>query len=154
MKNIFKNILKILKLRKKYVLFVCTGNTCRSPMAESLFNAMNINHWYARSAGTSATNGQNMSLEARMAATNHGGSMNNIYNHKSRHVSRHMIENADKIVCLARSHYNILTSQFPEFTNKIQQLTEESISDPIGRGVEVYDKCCVEIKTALQNLKL
>ena len=60
--------------QRKHILFICTGNTCRSPMAEGLFRKLSAGHpeWQAGSAGTSAWHGQEASPETLHVLEAHG----------------------------------------------------------------------------------
>ena len=156
MRKIIDRILKFFGLRKnqRQLLFVCTGNTCRSPMAEIIFNHMyRETDWNASSAGTNAIDGAAMSSNARLMVIGQTKDLNP-YNHRSRCLSRQLIEKADKIVCLGKNHYNQIIESFPEYYNKIRQLNKHGISDPYGGDIDTYQECCNEIEDAIEELEL
>ena len=95
------------------IIFVCTGNTCRSPMAEGLFRAHNGEEktgLTAASAGLYTENGLPASANAVAAAGERGA---DISAHRSRQLTAEMAENAKYLVCMTGSHYDRLCELFP-----------------------------------------
>lgn len=148
------------------ILFVCTGNTCRSPMAEGLMKILlkkqNQNEIYVSSAGVSACDGLFASTNAQIAAKNRGA---DISLHSSRRVDKHMLASADLILCMTKSHKNQLCSMFSDYKNKIYTLPEyvhcncyadstgpDEISDPFGGDIEEYEKCASDLECLLVKL--
>ena len=90
------------------IIFICTGNTCRSPMAEGLFRAHNGEEktgLTAASAGLYTENGLPASANAVAAAGERGA---DISAHRSRQLTAEMAENAKYLVCMTGSHYDRL----------------------------------------------
>ncbi len=138
------------KKEKVNVLFVCTGNTCRSPMAEQLFS-----DWLKKekaasvadvsSAGIYAENGKPMTPEAAGVLFEMGIS---VRPHKSRLLTIDVIQNADVIVCMTEDHREALLHSFSylaaasdgryRIVGTVRELTGEDVCDPFGRGVDAY----------------
>lgn len=106
------------------VLFVCTGNTCRSAMANAYFNykvRSCKNNLIGDSAGTSAFNGGFATSESISAMEClYGINMND---HISKRISESLLEEADLVLAMTDSHRAIMISTFPQFKDKIHTLT-------------------------------
>ncbi len=113
------------------VLFVCTGNTCRSPMAESYINAT-FKNITAKSCGLCA-DGSPVSRNSKAAMNDIGI---DISAHISRPVSRELIDWADKIICMSDSHKNALSRIGVDAT-----VLGNGIFDPYGGDLEAYKIC-------------
>lgn len=138
------------------ILFICTGNTCRSPMAELYFNAVMAKtggSHKARSAGLSAYPGDTISHWAGEVMRVNGIDPGAF---RSRRVSRYMLEEADMIVAMTRSHAEALVAAAPEFAPKIHELARwrpaGGISDPFGGGCEIYTQTFAAIRDAVDGL--
>ena len=136
------------------VCFVCSGNTCRSPMAEAALNFLGGGKYRALSAGTSACGGDGIARNAEEALKNAGipstGS-HDYKNHRSRQITYSDIVNCDKIVAMTGRHRIQLISAFPEAANKIIAMPSD-IPDPFMYGEEVYEKCLSMIVDGLSEL--
>jgi protein-tyrosine-phosphatase len=144
----------------KTVLFVCTGNTCRSPMAEALFNHHmgNDGEWTATSAGTFAGINAAASAQAIEAMQELGI---DISRHRSKPLTAELINTADLIVAMTHGHCFQICQDFPEVGNKVCLIKSfgtskvpADISDPFGGSLNIYRKTREEINRALSDLIL
>lgn len=124
------------------ILFVCTGNTCRSPMAEGYlrFKNKNIN---VESCGLSA-DGSRVSENSEKVMAEIGI---DISNHISQQINADLINWADKIICMSHSHSDMLASMGIK-----TEVLGNGICDPFGCGVEIYQKCRDSIITEIDRL--
>ena len=128
------------------ILFVCTGNTCRSPMAEGYLKSKGIEGVTVSSRGLAA-DGSPVSLNSKTAMDEVGIV---IGSHISKQITADDINKADKIICLSPSHKAVLLSAgVPE--NKLYILGD-GISDPFGGSIETYRRCRDDIFAAIDIL--
>jgi protein-tyrosine phosphatase len=134
------------------VLFVCTGNTCRSPMAEVLLRQLRPD-LQAASAGVAAVTGSPASAGARNAIARLGGDLSA---HRSRSVSADHVGWADQVICMTRAHKDKLAFQFPHATDKLAVLRPlagltdaPDLADPFGKDMESYILCARDLQQAL-----
>lgn len=142
------------------ILFICTGNTCRSPMAAAILEDMakregvDIN---IKSAGVLAQDGQRASRGAIDALKLDGIDIENT--HRARMVSVQLLKEADLILTMGISHKEALIAGFDFIGDKIYTLKEyaygieEDIRDPFGSDLQMYNTIKDEIKSALENIK-
>lgn len=144
----------------KKLIFVCTGNTCRSPMAEGLLRHLLGPDcgWEISSAGVCAGNGFPASPNAVAALQEKGI---DISGHRSRHLSPAMIEDADLLVTMTRNHRDAILSITPESAGKVFLLKSFGIAqcptdiyDPVGEALNIYRRVRDEIDAALPDLIL
>ena len=142
------------------ILFVCTGNTCRSPMAEAYFRDLceknkrgDIN---VVSAGIYAGNNFSASSEAVKIMSNYNI---DISKHKSQQITKELLSLSDLVVVMTKSHRNAILTLFTPVHEKIFLLHEfdnniKDVFDPFGGNFDIYSKCFYEMKKALDNLFL
>src|SRR5215212_10373910 len=99
------------------ILFVCTANICRSPVAEVIFSNWLARKaipgdWQVTSAGTWALSGQAASPYSREVLAERGLELGD---HRSRRVDREMLEHSDVVLCMTRSHAEAIQIEFPEY---------------------------------------
>jgi protein-tyrosine-phosphatase len=144
----------------KPVLFVCTGNTCRSPMAEAFFNHLmgNDGQWKASSAGIYA--GINSPASAHATEAMRELEIN-ITDHRSKPLTAELVNTADLIITMTSGHCFQIAQSFPEVGNKVCLIKSfgtskvpADISDPFGGSLNIYRKTRNEIKQALSDLIL
>ena len=148
------------------VLFVCTGNTCRSPMAAALYNQLNAprevcsacadavdgRNVKALSAGLYATEGDPITPRAAEALQEAGvypTPDNDYIAHRAQNVTEALMERADLVVGISGRHTMELMMRFPEHAEKIVALPMD-IADPYGQGIEVYRQCLMQLRYCLQ----
>lgn len=132
------------------ILFVCTGNTCRSPMAEGIFRKIisdeNLKDINVKSAGISANN-------ISKATKNAVDVCNEINVDLSKHISKSIfdinINNIDKFVVMTNMHREMLLSLGIN-KDKIYVLGNQ-IDDPYGGDISIYRKCRDQIYDALNK---
>jgi len=127
------------------ILFLCTGNTCRSPMAAALFSRMA--HVDTESAGLYAAEGQPAAAHMLALAEEYHV---NINGHRSRLVSFEMLEQAEFIVCLSAAHAMRVKDHAAH--EKIRVLGG-GIADPFGGSLEEYRACAEEMNAAMPSLR-
>lgn len=138
------------------VLFVCTGNTCRSPIAEFILRerAKELDlEIEVKSAGIFAAVGEIYSsntLEIIQNIISDDAELTQ-YEFKSLRTTPELLEWADLILTMTEMHKHYLTNLYPEYTTKIMTLKEESIdiSDPYGGDLRTYEEIAAEISEAI-----
>lgn len=141
----------------KRVLFVCTGNTCRSPMAEAILTHMSKQKQFpleVRSAGIYAAPGVDISPQAKEVLALEGIETE----HRAQRLDQTLLEWADVILTMTRSHKNAILLESPISDKKVYTLTEYitddsfDIMDPYGSSVDVYRRCAEEIYQHLEDI--
>ena len=145
----------------KNVLFVCTGNTCRSPMAEAWLKVLCARDgldWTVGSAGLDAYAGDEASVHAQEVIRDAGGDLSH---HAARRLSPYLADEADLIVAMTDSHLRRIRALVPEAASKScllmhfsKQHPDSDVPDPFGGSREEYENCFLTLKEAVENLKI
>ncbi|MGE6487330.1 low molecular weight protein arginine phosphatase [Paenisporosarcina sp. NPDC076898] len=135
------------------IYFVCTGNTCRSPMAEAIFQSHNKEGMDVRSAGIYAMEDGDISENAKQVIREAGID----FTHYSRQVSEEDIRWADLVLTMTTAHKQLIMQAFPFAADKIFTLKEyvrpygpHDVSDPFGGDAHMYRQTFLEL-TQLTN---
>lgn len=154
-----------------HLLFVCTGNTCRSPLAEAAWRHFGDKSIMASSAGLAATNGAPVSPHSARVAKSWD---ENLESHRARRITDSLARRSDYLIAMTSSHARELQARFPQskvlvlgdfasreepsnsiVANELQELFGEApgdILDPIGGSLEAYQACGEHIGRAIKGL--
>ncbi len=151
------------RLTARLILFVCTGNTCRSPLAEALCKMLLAQRlgcpvedlprhgFLVLSAGLAAMMGGRAAPEAEAVAREFGADLSG---HASRPLTADLVTQADHVITMTRSHLLAVSSHFPHREPPPRLLGQdgEDIADPIGCDQQVYRECAQQIVQHLEGL--
>ena len=117
------------------ILFVCTGNTCRSPMAEAILRSKKPG-WHVKSAGLYANPGEPASIGTITILTEKGIK----HEHVSSQVTEELLNWADTVLTMTSSHKQLIDIHFPQFREKVKLLKGEDgdVADPFGGAASDY----------------
>ena len=137
------------------VYFICTGNTCRSPMAEALFQSKKKEGMHARSAGIFAMDGGDISRNSKQLIQEAGIE----YNQLSRQIVEEDVRWADLILTMTTAHKELVMQAFPFAADRIFTLKEyvrpygsQDVSDPFGGDIHMYRKTFQELEMLTNEL--
>ena len=133
----------------KRILFVCTGNTCRSPMAECMFRALGKNEWQVSSASTYALSGAPASIGAQRAMQRRGLSL---ASHKSQAVTSVLLSQMDLVIGMSESHIMQLRMMYPDCRTPMYAFDDPPVSDPYGGDDAAYERTARDIERQLPHL--
>jgi protein-tyrosine-phosphatase len=145
---------------QRLFLFVCSGNTCRSPMAAAIANAeiaarlgipsnsLETVNARALSAGVSAKVGVPLTAEA--AEVLHSLNVP-VQPHAARNLTPELAAEAELIFCMTKAHRKAVVEMLPSVAGKTYCLSEEvDVDDPIGKGMAAYVACARQIQRLVQ----
>jgi tRNA threonylcarbamoyl adenosine modification protein (Sua5/YciO/YrdC/YwlC family) len=148
------------RLSSVMLLFVCTGNTCRSPMAEAICRDMIAKRLGCKSeeledrgvlvmsAGIAAMTGGRATREAMQSMEQ---MKLNLENHETQSLTESLVRHADLIFAMTKSHREAILAQWPSASSRTRLLSRDGtdICDPIGGPLERYEHCAVQIRREL-----
>lgn len=149
----------------KNILFVCTGNTCRSPLAEGLMRKLAREAELGvevRSAGVYATDGGSISNHSAAILQEHGEKIDDF---SSSILTKELMEWSDLVLTMTLGHKGIVLERFPDATDKTyalkefvelsaeeQLVSDFDIMDPFGGSIDIYRATALEIEQGLRKL--
>ncbi len=136
------------------VLFVCTGNTCRSPMAAALFNKIAIEKNLdvrIESAGLFAEESEGASTEAVISMKAYDI---DLLGHHAQSINSELLDKSDLILTMTAAHKMLLSQYADDKTYTLCEYVDEDgdIPDPFGGDVAEYEECAASLYHALEKL--
>lgn len=142
------------------IVFVCTGNTCRSPLAASILrkilsqrlgcatDQLTDHGYYISSAGVSAEFGMPAASESLALAEAHGLDLDS---HRSQFLTDVLLDRADQVYAMTAAHRAVILARRPDLVDRVELLSREGLDviDPIGGGPAEYERCRAEIEREL-----
>jgi tRNA threonylcarbamoyl adenosine modification protein (Sua5/YciO/YrdC/YwlC family) len=149
------------RLASRLIVFVCTGNTCRSPMAEALMRQRIANRLKCSvdeledrnvmimSAGIAAMSGSRASHESVQVMQERGLDLNS---HESQPLSERLVRFADLILTMTRGHRETIVAEWPDAAARTKLVCRDNVdvSDPIGGPIDRYRRCAEQIDAQLE----
>lgn len=145
------------------IMFVCTGNICRSAMAGAYMKyklkKLNLeDNVFVETSGIEAIDGDVATDFAKKAIAEYGADLNK---HKARNISEFNLTEYDVIIVMTQEHMRVLNDIMPNISEKIRLLKSYmrnnkegylNIDDPWGLSLEVYKNCAKEIVQCVDDL--
>lgn len=145
---------------QRKIMFICTGNICRSAMAEYILKKKVeekgvCDRFLICSSGIYAYGGEKSTYEAVSIMQNEYDI--NLSNHRATAVRESDIENMDLVLCMTNSHKNTLNLMYPNLSDKIYLIKEYvgldgEVEDPYGGSLSVYSNCAKDLSFYLDKL--
>lgn len=139
------------------IYFVCTGNTCRSPMAEAILKNKNLPNVNVKSAGIYALEGGEMSENARAVLEEE----NIQHHHVSKQINAQDIEWADLVLTMTSAHKEMVQRTFAVAKDKTYTLKEyvtpyssQDVFDPFGGDLYTYKQTFQELKRLIEQFEI
>ncbi|NTU63877.1 MAG: low molecular weight protein arginine phosphatase [Chloroflexi bacterium] len=140
------------------VLFICTANQCRSPMAEALLKSLaaqrgESDRWQVQSAGTWAEPGRPATQLSQAVMQRRGI---DLAKHRSRRLDAQVLTEASIVLVMTRHHQEAIQVEFPEVQSKVyllSQLVDRTfdIEDPYGGSLDDYELCATSLQDILTD---
>ena len=138
-------------MKHQKIVFVCSGNTCRSPMAEAAFRKelkrRKISWYTVRSAGVHAREGTPMNPEAQQALTEAKIPFSATF--KSRPLTAKIVEEAIAVICMTRDLCDVIPGKN---VMSFYELAGKEIPDPYGRGIGAYRETLRYIRECIPTI--
>ncbi|MBI3467156.1 MAG: Sua5/YciO/YrdC/YwlC family protein [Planctomycetes bacterium] len=149
------------RLSSLMILFVCTGNTCRSPMAERICRHLLAERLRCKveelpdrgvmvvSAGTSGMMGGRAAREAVQVLSMSGI---DLADHETRPLTAQLVRHADFLLVMTRAHRQAILTEWPEAAERTRLVCHsgQDVADPIGGPAEEYQRCAAQIRAELE----
>lgn len=149
--------------KNKYqVLLICTGNTCRTPMAEGILKKLLAEQGaqmvHVKSAGIGAMDGMPASFIGVSVSRMHEV---NIMHHRSQQVTKKLMDKSDLVLVMAENHMNYMREKFPQHMNKVHLLKnfenddppeDPNVFDPIGGDAELYEEVFLGLEEEMKRI--
>ncbi|HVA45604.1 MAG TPA: Sua5/YciO/YrdC/YwlC family protein [Pirellulales bacterium] len=150
------------RLASMIVLFVCTGNTCRSPMAEGLFRHLLAEKLGCKpddledrgvivsSAGIAAMLGGRAAAEAISVLAPLGVDLTG---HESQPLTEQLVRHADVMLAMTRSHRQAILAEWPGAAERVKLLSHDGadVPDPVGGPAEMYERCLAQMRPEIEG---
>ena len=137
------------------ILFVCTGNTCRSPLAEAILKSKHAEDVIVRSVGIYAMPNAEMSINAKYVLDE----ANIKHDHRATQLSNTEVDWADIILTMTTNHRDFIVANYPFEKNKVYTLKEyiapaayQDVVDPYGGDLGVYQQTFYELEELIERL--